>query len=499
MHRYRAFAALALIPFCFLALSAPGQSNAAPLGLFEADQDIGSVAHAGKVEYNLARQTYLISGGGSNMWFTSDAFHFLWKKMSDDFTLAADVSFIGTEGDPHRKACLIVRQNLDADSPYADAALHGSGLVALQYRETNGAVSREIQSTFTNTTRIRLEKRGRNVWMSIAAAGEALHPAGGAFQLALNEPFYVGLGVCAHNNNDLRQAIFSNVVLNAEPPASGKATLASTLETIVVASKDRTAVFFTPNHIEAPNWSRDGAWLMFNGGGHLYRLPLAGGEPTQIDTGFANHCNNDHGFSPDGTQVAISDQSQGKDSLIYLVPVTGGVPKQITKCGPSYWHGWSPDGKTLAYCGVRGGEYDIYTIPASGGEETRLTTAPGLDDGPEYSPDGKFIYFSSERSGSMQIWRMAPDGSNPEQVTSDEYNNWFPHLSPNGRWLAFLSYEKDVKGHPGNKDATLRMMPVAGGKIEVFAKLFGGQGTLNVGSWSPDSTKLAFMSYQLMP
>ncbi len=225
-------------------------------------------------------------------------------------------------------------------------------------------------------------------------------------------------------------------------------------------------------------------------------MPATGGVAQVINTGFATRCNNDHGLSPDGKMLAISDQSQERRSIIYTLPAAGGTPQRMTKLGPSYWHGWSPDGKSLAYCAERDGEFDIYTISAAGGEETRLTTAKGLDDGPDYSADGQFIYFNSERSGTMQVWRMRPDGSQQEQVTSDEFNNWFPHPSTDGKWLVFLSYEKDVKGHPENKDVTLRLKPLSGGKIEVLAKLFGGQGTINVPSWSPDSRKLAFVSYQ---
>jgi Tol biopolymer transport system component len=197
--------------------------------------------------------------------------------------------------------------------------------------------------------------------------------------------------------------------------------------------------------------------------------------------------------------LAISDQSQEEHrSLVYILPISGGAPKRLTEKAPSYWHGWSPDGKTLAFVGERNGEFDIYTVLVSGGEETRLTTAPGLDDGPEYSPDGKYIYFNSERTGTMQLWRMKPDGSEQEQVTSDEFNNWFPHISPDGQWIVFLSYEKDVKGHPENKDVMLRIMSLRDKKISVLAKLFGGQGTINVPSWSPDSRRLAFVSYQLV-
>jgi Tol biopolymer transport system component len=250
---------------------------------------------------------------------------------------------------------------------------------------------------------------------------------------------------------------------------------------------------------EAPNWTRDNL-LIYNSRGRLYRLPVTGGTPEAIDTGFATANNNDHGISPDGTMLAISDQSQeNRRSIIYTVPIGGGTPARITKNSPSYWHGWSPEGSTLAFVGERNGNFDIYTIPLDGGDEKRITTADGLDDGPEYSPDGQYIYFNSERTGRMQIWRMRPDGTEQEQVTNDDFNNWFPHVSPDGQRIVFLSYEKDVTGHPENKDVTLRVMTVADKKIAVLAKFFGGQGTINVPSWSPDSKRLAFVSYLLMP
>ena len=190
------------------------------------------------------------------------------------------------------------------------------------------------------------------------------------------------------------------------------------------------------------------------------------------------------------------------DSLIYILPSGGGAPREITSLGPSYWHGWSPDGKTLAYCAERKGEFDIYTISVEGesaGSERRLTDAPGLDDGPDYSPDGQNIYFNSERSGRMKIWSMKVDGSSQQQVTfDDEFVDWFPHPSPDGKWLVFLSFDKGVQGHPPNKDIALRIMPLSGGEPKLLARLFGGQGTINVPSWSPDSKSFAFVSYRLV-
>lgn len=466
------------------------------IGIFSDCQNIGAVAHAGSVKAELG--VYTITGGGANMWSTNDAFYYVWKEMSGDVALAANIRWPKAGGDPHRKACLVIRQSLAPDSPYADAALHGSGLTSLQFRETPGGLTHEIMCCTSAPTRVRIEKQGDYLTMSVSYAGEPLHSAGGTLRMRFKSPFYVGLAVCAHDNKTSETAEFSQVELSAPKPLGDKPVLESTLEVIGVQSKDRRVVYQTRDHIEAPNWSRDGSYFLFNCGGHICRMPVTGGKPELVESGSANQCNNDHGISPDGTQLAISSSSEDYKSRIYLLPISGGTPRRITSLGPSYWHGWSPDGQTLAYCAERNGEFDIYTIPVAGGQEKRLTTALGLDDGPEYSPDGKYIYFNSERSGLMQIWRMKPDGSAQEQVTSDDYNNWFAHPSPDGKWLVFLTFPKDVKGHPANKDVMLRLMPAAKGEIAVLAGFFGGQGTINVPSWSPDSKSVAFVSYRLV-
>ena len=236
--------------------------------------------------------------------------------------------------------------------------------------------------------------------------------------------------------------------------------VSSTLEIIDIKTLDRKIVYQTDELLEAPNWTRDGRSLIYNSKGLLYIIPADGGLPNLIPTDFATRINNDHGISPDGTQLVISDQTETGKSLIYTLPIAGGKPKKITPLGPSYWHGWSPDGKTLAYCAERNGNFDIYTIPAEGGREERLTEAEGLDDGPDYAPDGKYIYFNSERSGTMQIWRMNLDGSGKEQLTTDKYNDWFAHPSPDGKWLVYISFGTDVpsNSHPPNKQVMLRMM-----------------------------------------
>jgi len=491
------FSALLLVfPNC-----ASSQDVAGAVGQFEGHGDVGVVLHPGSAAYDAAKRTYTVSGSGENMWFTADAFQFAWTKVSGDVTLTANASFIGEGGNAHRKAVLMIRQSLDADSAYADLALHGDGLTSLQYRDERGAATHEIRANVSAPARLRIEKRGDYVFMSVARAGDELQMAGGSTRVALKGEFYVGIGVCSHDKDVVEKAVFSGVELATSQPATVKnPKLYSTLETIAIASTDRSVVYVAPERFEAPNWTRDGAALLFNRNGRIERISATGGKPEIIDTGFATRCNNDHGISPDSTLLAISDQSQGDhQSSVYVVPMGGGTPRRITQKSPSYWHGWSPDGKTLAYVGERKGDFDIYTIPVAGGDETRLTTAKGQDDGPEYSPDGNYIYFNSERTGSMQIWRMKADGSGQEQITFDEFNNWFPHISPDGKWMVFLAYEKGVTGHPENKDVMLRLMSLEDKKITVLAKLFGGQGTINVPSWSPDSKQLAFVSYQLVP
>jgi TolB protein len=485
--------------------SGRGQQSSVPqigaVGLFEEHGDVGTVLHAGSVEYDAGKRSYTIAGSGENMWFMTDAFQFVWKKVSGDVTVTADISFLGKGVNEHRKAVLMIRQSLDADSPYADLAVHGSGLTSLQFREEKGAATHEIEANVTGPRRVRIEKRGAYFMMSLAGADSEFHLAGGSTRIVLKEPFYVGIGVCSHDKDVVEKAVFSNVELKTVAPEAAVATtLYSMLETITVASTDRRVVYVAPERFEAPNWMPDGKNLLFNRNGRIEKIPVTDGTPQVIDTGFAVRCNNDHGISPDGTHLAISDQSQEEhQSLVYIVPIGGGTPRRITKNAPSYWHGWSPDGKTLAFVGQRNDDFDIYTIPVTGGEEMRLTTAKGLDDGPDYSPDGKFIYFNSERTGHMQIWRMWEDGSEQEQVTFDEFNDWFPHISPDGQQMVFLTYDASVTGHPENKDVMLRLMSLKDRKITVVAKLFGGQGTINVPSWSPDGKQIAFVSYQLVP
>jgi TolB protein len=469
-------------------------------GLFDSHGDIGRPGNAGSARYDAGSGTYRVAGGGENMWMDHDAFHFVWKRVSGDVALAADMEWAGSGGHPHRKAGVMVRQSLEPDARYADVVVHGDGLASLQYRAGRGGDTREIQSPVTAPGRVRIEKTGDYVYMSVRQTADAGWTGGGSLRMELTDPYYVGLAVCAHDDTALEEAIFLDLELTSVAHLPSVDTvLESSLEIVEVASGNRRVVRHFTDHIEAPNWSPDGSYLLYNSGGRLYTISPEGGEPEPLDTGFANQLNNDHGLSPDGSLLAVSDQSRDGQSRVYVLPAEGGTPRLVTPQAPSYWHGWSPDGQTLAFVGQRDDAFDIYTVPVEGGQESRLTDAPGLDDGPDYSPDGQYIYFNSVRTGTMQIWRMRADGSDQKQITFDAYNDWFPHPSPDGRWIVFVSYEPDVEGHPANQDVQLRVLPVEGGEPRVLATLFGGQGTLNVPSWAPDSRSFAFVSYRLVP
>jgi TolB protein len=487
-------------------------ANAEPVGQFGGQGDVGAVATPGRATF--AGDAYRVTASGANIWGTADAFHYAWTQRSGDLHVAADIAFDGAGGDPHRKAGLMIRPNLTPGSPYADVMVHGNGLVALQYREAQDGPTRQIESAVSNPTRVQLEREGDFVYFSVAGADGVLHHAGGSYRIAFRDPYLVGLALSAHNNAATETATFSNVQLAVPklayvPDTGYAAQVEATLEVIEVGGpRTRHVVRQFESKIEAPNWTRDGKSLIYNAGGKIWRVPVDGGEPVAIDTGRFASNNNDHGLSPDGRLLAISDQSSADNlSRIHIVTLDGSAPVRTLVDDPqarSYWHAWTPDGKALTYVrvGASDGSYDIWTLPLAGSSRRPLIVGPGSDDGPEYSPDGKYLYFNSTRSGAMALWRANADGTGPVRLTHDPARrDWFPHLSPDGKWITYISFGDDValEDHPPNRtDVQLRLMPADGSAPPVvLTRLFGGQGTLNVPSWSPDGTRIAFVSYRL--
>lgn len=480
---------------CLVILMA--ELSIASIGVFEEANDIGEIDHKGSSEFLADKGQYRITGSGKNIWFAEDAFHFLSKKVSGDLIFSMDVDWEAEGKEPHRKACAMVRQTFDDDSPYVDVAVHGDGLIELQYRMVKGGTTLAARTPIQAPATVKLERDGDVFTVSASKSGGPFQPVG-AVQLVMPDPVHVGLAVGAHNPSNLETALISNVKLdNRLAPEGVQRVRETSLEVLDIETSERKLVYRDQTLFEAPNWSSDNKLFYLNRQGLIWTLPVGGGWLTQLDTGTVIKNNNDHGLSTDGKWLALSSGSGENGSRIYVVPVTGGQPREITPTGPSYWHGWSPDDKTLIYCAKRNDNFDVYSIPVAGGSEIRLTEAEGLDDGCEYSPDGSKIYFHSERDGAAKLWRMNPDGSGQEQITFDEpYADWFPHPSPDGKWIAFVSFDKSVKGHPYNQNVVIRLMPMAGGKPKVIATLFGGQGTINVPSWSPDSKKIAFVSYR---
>jgi len=506
--RVKARAALCAIACSLMAGASAvmGQTASGALGLFESQADVGSVLPPGTAKYDAARGVYELTSAGANMWSTVDAFHFVWKKVSGNVSLTADITFPEIAGthDPHRKAVLILRQTLDADGIYVDAAQHGSGLMALQYRRERGATTQDIELDTEAPQRLELEKRGDTITMLLSNHGEPLHQVGASIKLHLADPFYAGIGVCSHNKDATEKAIFSRVSMGPPEASSGQPVLYSTLQTIGIEDSFRRAMVIAtgPVKMEAPNWSRDGKTLLFNRDGHIWTIPAEGGSATTLNTDAATNCTGSHGLSPDGKWLAISCSMPGKpETRVYIVPAGGGEPRLLTENPSSYFHSWSPDGKTILFTRPNHtGGGNILSIPVEGGAEKPLTTGSGISDDPDYSADGKWVYFNSDRGGgSMQIWRMRPDGSGAEQVTSDEYNNWTPHPSSDGKSILILSYDKGVTGHPANKDVALRILNVSDGKLRTLVDIVGGAGSDNVPNWAPDGTHFAFVSFQMLP
>jgi len=479
-------------------------------GVFDGAGDIGDNPKAGS-HVVVSPTEYRVTGGGANVWGAADAFYFLWKRVPADVTLSAAMAFPEPGGDPHRKAVLMIRQSLDAGSAYSGVTVHGDGLTSMQYRTATGGQTQETRFEFEKGQRFRLERRGDRVTVYAATAGSDLLVAIGPRDLGFSGPAYVGIGVSAHNAGALETGVFTSVQFDQPRP---RLSYRGKIAIYDVDARTSTIIHEADGVIEAPNWSRDGKHLLVNAGGDLYRIaPVKGAamERVSLSPGGPYRANNDHDYSSDGRWLAFSASTpQSRQSQVYAAKADGTEVRLLTPAAPSYFHGWSPDGKWLAFVGQRGGKFELFRVPLGGGAEQRLTAAGAYDDGPDYSPDGKWIYFNSNRNGGWDIWRIPASGGGgagdplAERITSDEWEDWFPHPSPNGKLLVWIAFPKGAPGHGDRMEGmALRLAKMPGrsgvGKIETVTTFFGGQGSFNVNSWSPDSKRFGYVIYEPAP
>lgn len=498
-----------LIMILLISYQASGQ-----VGIFQNTTDIGKPKNAGSTRYNENTQEYTISGGGATTGVNREDFHYANTKVKGDFILTANFKFHESTTGGQRKVGWMVRSSFDDDAAQASALLQDNGQIAMRWRDLRGAYMRGEDAILFRKTKaqiVQLERSGKTITMRVANQGEPLQFVG-SHDMNLSDEVLVGLFANSQNPEAMSEATVWNVRID-QPVAEDynpntQGYVGCRLELLDVFTGTRKIIHEHTGRFEAPNWMPDGKNLLFNQDGAIFRIPVTGGTPEKLNTGDANRNNNDHGISFDGKMLAISSHRTGLPgygSTVYVLPIGGGNAKLVTEQTPSYWHGWSPNNKEVLYVGQRNNEnlFHIYRSSINGGAETKLTDHTyGHVDGPEYSPDGKYIYFNGNQSGTMQIWRMKPDGSGKEQLTFDANHNWFPHISPDGKWMVFISFPPDIDPdtHPSYKRVTLNLMPLTtGGAPRVIAYLYGGQGTINVPSWSPDSKRIAFVSNSKAP
>lgn len=484
------------------------------IGVFDTAVDVGKPKLTGASVYDPVKQEYTIKGAGYNIWFNRDEFHYLASRIQGDFLVTADMDFPNPGKEGHRKVGWMVRENLQEDAAQFSATKHGDGLTVAQWRIMRGAFMRDPQDEQffpkKKVQTVQLERKGKTFTMRIANPGEPLQSMGAITMDNIGDNPYVGIFVGSHNPDVIEEARVWNVRVDRLMPASfnfnGADSIGSRLEILDVFTGKRKIVYESKVRFEAPNWMPDGKKLLFNSKGSIWTIPVDGSEmPIKLNTGFVERNNNDHVISFDGKLLGVSSSRQGMfggGSTVYVLPLTGGTPRLITEKTPSYLHGWAANNKEVYYVGrrdtARNSPYHVFKANIETGAETQLTNFKfGHVDGPEGSPDGQWVYYNGSQTGTMQLYRMKTDGSNIEQLTFDQYNNWFPHMSPDGKWIAYISFADDIDPtqHPGCKNVSLKLMPINGGFPKTIAYLYGGQGTINTPSWSPDSKHISFVSY----
>ena len=368
---------------------------------FEGQAAVGTLLRPGTLDVDETHKRFTIGSSGENMWARADDFHFVWKKMSGDVALSASMSFPQPGGNAHRKAILMIRQSLDTDSAYVDAALHGDGLTSLQSRETKGGLTKEVGTNAATPARMRIEKRGEYFLLFMAREGEPLHLAGGSMRLPLDGPFYVGIGVCAHDKNAFEKVVFSDVKLESLPPTAGPGTLFSTLETVVITSTDRRVASVAKGRLESPAWAMDGKSVSFFEAGKPKRSKLDGAEP--MDAPELPLVNRTLDVTPNGQWIYFASARSGT-SHVWKMNAEGADQAQVTQDEyQDFDPHLSPDGTRLVFLSalqalVKDTDVLLRVMNLTDGKITVVAKLIGgrgtLGPGP-WSPDGKRLTFVS--------------------------------------------------------------------------------------------------------
>ncbi len=473
-----------------LAISLDSNSQDFSKGIFQNSRIISQKQSKAQFLYDTESQSYSIQGNNQ----------FIYNAIEGNFLATANFE-LKKEDNNSQEFGWLINSSIPNSNFQIRATKDQTGLSSLKI-QTN-LETLEFKPTKRNYEVLQLEREGNKLIFRGAHQYGPLEEIASYQLKGLPEKMELGI---LYNGTEPNKGNVWNIRIDkprndASSPYYDHNWMGCRMEIMDVFTGKRKVIYTKESTFEAPNWMNTEDKLLFNMDGRLWKIPTNGGEITELNTGFADRLNNDHCISFDGKMLGISHSNPGESSKVYYLPIEGGEPKLLTPTGPSYLHGWSPDGKDMVYIANRPGSssYDIYKKSIAGGEEINLTKNEEYShaDGSEYSPDGQYIYYNgSIKGGTMQIFRMKPDGTEREQMTFGSNNNWFPHISPDGKWMVYISFDKniDMNSHPSFKRVTLMMMPANGGASKTIAYLYGGQGTINVNSWSPDSRYIAFVS-----
>ncbi len=468
--------------------------------LFSQDYSKGIFEHARILSDQEARANFQYDSQNQSYEFKGNQ-QLVYQSVEGNFLATANFELINGE-DESQELGWYLTSDIPNTHYEIKATKDENGLTTLKI-STNKEVI-QLKPTKRNYEILQLERNGNQLIFRGAHRFAPLEEIGAHHFQGLPEK--MSLGIYYQGGNEKNKGISWNIRVDkprndASSPYYDHQWMGCRMEVMDVFTGRRKVIYTKESTFEAPNWMPNEDKLLFNMDGRLWKIPSSGGEVTALNTGLANRLNNDHCISFDGKILGISHSNPGESSKVYYLPIEGGEPTLLTPQGPSYLHGWSPDGKEMVYIAKRPGSsaYDIFKKSIYGGEEINLTNNEEYShaDGSEYSPDGKYIYYNgSVKGGSMEIFRMKPDGTDKEQLTFDSNNNWFPHISPDGKWMVYISFDKNIEmnSHPSFKRVELKLMATSGGAPKTIAYLYGGQGTINVNSWSPDGKHIAFVS-----